>query len=119
MKKQYGMLLLGFLLATGVLLAMLAIRLTPAYLEYFAVKRIMVLLAHDAAFPRMSRADMITTFQKRADSVDIHSVEVKDLAFLRDEDGRTALSVDYQVSVPVVSNVSILLDFEASTDDVR
>ncbi|MCB5191680.1 DUF4845 domain-containing protein [Methylobacillus arboreus] len=121
MKKQQGMTFLGLviLIAVGVFFAVLAMKLTPSYIEYFAVKKAIARIAHDPAFPSMSKADMITAFQKSATIDDIRNVETKDLAFLRDENGKTVLSVDYQVVVPLFSNISVLLDFEASTDNAR
>ncbi|MCB5186985.1 DUF4845 domain-containing protein [Methylobacillus caricis] len=121
MKKQRGMTFLGlvFTIAIAVFLVVIAMKLAPSYIEYFSVKKAITKIAHDPSFSSMSKADMISSFQKSATIDDIRSVDSKDLVFLRDENGKTALSVEYQVVVPLFSNVSALLDFEASTDNVR
>lgn len=121
MKKQQGLTFLSLVIviSVGVFFAMLAMKLTPSYIEYFAVKKAISRIAHDPAFSSMRKADMISAFQKSATIDDIRSVDAKDLSFLRDENGKTALSVDYQVVVPLFSNISVLLDFEASTDNGR
>ncbi|WP_334107190.1 DUF4845 domain-containing protein [Methylobacillus sp.] len=121
MKKQQGLTFLSLVvvIAVGLFFAMLAMKLAPSYIEYFSVKKAIARIAHDPAFSSMSKADMISAFQKSATIDDIRSIGAKDLAFLRDENGKTVLSVDYQVVVPLFSNVSVLLDFEASTDNVR
>ncbi|ABE49130.1 MULTISPECIES: DUF4845 domain-containing protein [Methylobacillus] len=121
MKKQQGMSFLSLVvvIAVGIFFAVLAMKLAPSYIEYFAVKKAISRIAHDPGFSSMSKADMIAAFQKSATIDDIRSVEARDLTFLRDENGKTALSVDYQVVVPLFSNISVLLDFEASTDNAR
>lgn len=121
MKKQQGLTFLSLVvvIAVGLFFAMLAMKLAPSYIEYFSVKKAIGRIAHDPSFSSMSKADMISAFQKSATIDDIRSVGAKDLVFLRDENGKTVLSVDYQVVVPLFSNVSVLLDFEATTDNVR
>ncbi|MCB5184796.1 DUF4845 domain-containing protein [Methylobacillus gramineus] len=121
MKTQRGMTFLGLVasIAVGVFVVVVAMKLAPSYIEYFSVKKAITKIARDPAFSSMTKSDMISSFQKSATIDDIRSVDSKDLVFLRDENGKTALSVEYQVVVPLFSNVSALLDFETSTDNAR
>lgn len=121
MKPQQGMTFLSLLIVIIVcsFFAVLAMKLVPSYIEYFTVKKALNRLAHEPDFKSMSKSQILDAFNKTSAIDNISSVDSKDLSFLRDESGKTVVSVDYQVVVPLVANVSVLLDFEASTDNVR
>lgn len=120
-KPQQGMTFLSLLavIVVGSFFAVLAMKLVPSYIEYFTVKKALGRLAHDPDFSNMSKSQVLDAFNKTTAVDNITSVDSKDLSFLRDESGKTVVSVDYQVVVPLAANVSVLLDFEASTDNAR
>ena len=120
-KPQQGMTFLSLLavIVVGSFFAVLAMKLVPSYIEYFTVKKALGRLAHDPDFSNMSKSQVLEAFNKTTAVDNITSVDSKDLSFLRDESGKTVVSVDYQVVVPLAANVSVLLDFEASTDNAR
>lgn len=121
MKPQQGLTFLSLVvvIVIGSFFAVLAMKLVPSYIEYFTVKKALARLAHDPEFSNMSKSQVLEAFNRTTAVDNITSVDSKDLSFLRDEGGKTVVSVDYQVVVPLVANVSVLLDFEASTDNVR
>lgn len=120
-KLQQGMTFLSLVvvIVIGSFFAVLAMKLVPSYIEYFTVKKALTRLAHDPEFKNMSKSQILEAFNKTTTIDNITSIDGRDLSFLRDESGKTVVSVDYQVVVPLVANVSVLLDFEASTDNAR
>jgi len=61
-------------------------------------------------------SELRNAFTKRALVDDISSVTASDLDITK-ENGRIVMSVTYSRKVPLVSNVSLLVDFSASSSD--
>lgn len=119
MHKQQGMTFIGLVLIIAgiVFVAMIGIKLTPAYLEYMSIKKVIARIAHEPAFANMSPKDIKDEFDKGLIIDSIKAVDSSDLVIAKDEAGRNTVSVEYQAVVPLVANVSALMDFSASTDD--
>lgn len=119
MHKQRGMTFIGLVLviAAIVFVAVIGMKLVPAYIEYFSVKKAITKIANDPSFKEMSKADIIASFDRTATIDNITVINGKDLAVERDEAGHTVVTANYQALVPLIGNVSALLDFTASTDD--
>lgn len=114
MNKQRGMGMLGVLIivvlvVAGVIVSMKAI---PAYLEFFAVKRAVSALKSEA--DGVSVKAIKDKFDSRAIIDDIKSITANDLEISK-EGGKVVVSVEYQKVVPLFANVSLLLDFQTST----
>jgi hypothetical protein len=118
MHKQRGMTFIGvvLLIAVIVFVAVIGMKLTPAYLEFMSVKKVLSKIANEPDFQNMGKNDIIMSFQKSALIDNIKAVSGSDLAIAKDETGKSTVSVEYQVIVPLMGNVSALLDFEASTE---
>lgn len=116
-KKQSGMTLIGSLLVAAVLVlvAIIGIKIVPAYIEYFSVKTVFLSLAKDP-LSTMSKKEIMDSFDKRTNTAYIDVVSAKDLIIDKNSAGETVVSVDYQVRRPIMGNVSVLIDFNASTD---
>jgi hypothetical protein len=110
MHRQRGMGMFGlfFLLVIFAFAAVVVMKSTPAYLEYFAIKRAMTALKQ---MEGAGAKELRDGFDKRAQVDDIKSVNAKDLVV--EKDG--SASVEYQVTVPLFANISLLFDFSAST----
>ncbi|HEX5538253.1 MAG TPA: DUF4845 domain-containing protein [Methylophilaceae bacterium] len=119
MHKQRGMTFIGLVLtiAAIVFVAVIGMKLVPAYIEYFSVKKAITKIANDPSFKEMSKADIIASFDRTATIDNITVINGKDLAVARDDAGHTVVTANYQALVPLIGNVSALLDFSASTDD--
>ncbi len=114
MNKQRGMGMLGVLIivvlvVAGVIVSMKAI---PAYLEFFAVKRAVSALKSEADGGSVKAIK--DKFDARATIDDIKSITANDLEISK-EGGKVVVSVEYQKVVPLFANVSLLLDFQTST----
>jgi hypothetical protein len=118
MHKQRGITFIGlvFVVAAIVFVAVIGMKLTPAYLEFMSVKKVITKIAHEPSFAEMSKKDIVDEFDKGATIDDIKVVQGSDLEITKQDSGKQVVSVQYQAVVPLVANVSALLDFKASTD---
>ena len=118
MRTQQGMTFIGLVLTVAgiVFIAMIGIKLTPAYLEFMSVKKVIANIASQPDFKQMTAKDIFLTFQKNSDVDNITSINAADLVISQGTAG-TVIEVEYQVVVPLVANVSALLDFYASSDE--
>lgn len=119
MRKQQGMTFIGLVLtiAAIVFVAVIAMKLTPAYLEYMSVKRAITKIENDPSFASMSKNEIVAQFDRSAQIDDIKTIKGNELLISKEEGGRPVVTAEYQTVVPLVANVSALIDFRASTDD--
>ena len=119
MRKEYrvhaesGVSLSGLIIVLFVLgaLALVAMKVTPAVLEYRAVKNAIV----QAKATGGSVREIQQAFDKNAGVNDITAISGRDLVISRDS-GETEVSFAYEKRIPLASNVSLLLDFSGTTD---
>jgi hypothetical protein len=115
MYSQRGLTLLGVLVA-GVIAAFVLVvgfRTVPVFNEYFAIKRILGVLA-DEADKGASLIELRRGFDRRGQIDDIHSVSGSDLNI--DKSGpRTVIEVEYTRKVPLLANVSLSIDLHPSS----
>ncbi len=114
--KQKGITFIGLVLviAAGVCIAIVGIKVTPAYIEFFGVKKIIAKIGAESNFNEMSKKDIIKEFDHGADIGYVTVVKGSDLVIEKGESGNV-VSADYQVTIPIVANASVLLDFHATT----
>ncbi len=116
MKNQRGMSFIGLLIliVLGVSITLLVVKLSPAYIEFFSVKKVLATMAQDPAFQNMSPKEMRESFDRRANIDYITTVTGKDLDLSKDN-GQNVASVEYAQKIPLLLNISACLDFSAST----
>lgn len=114
--KQSGMTFIGLVLviAAVICVAVVGMKVAPAYMEFFSVKKVIQHIASDGAFATMSKKDIETAFNKNADAGYITVIKGSDLIIEKGESGNV-VKAEYQVVLPIVANASILLDFSTST----
>jgi len=117
MHKQRGITFIGlvFVIVTLLFVAVMGMKLVPAYLEYFNVKKALVKISNEPSFAAMSKIDIVDEFDRSATIDDIKVVNGKDLEISKDAAGKPVVSIEYQATVPLIANVSALIDFSAST----
>ena len=115
--KQQGMTFIGMVLviAALVFLAVIGMKVVPAYIEFFGVKKVIQSISSDPKFNEMSKQDIITSFDKGANIGYVSVIKGSDLVISKTDAGNV-VSATYQVVVPIVANASVLLDFNASTE---
>lgn len=114
MKKQQGVSLSGLLMWSVILIlvAVVGMKLVPAFTEYAAIKKNLLAIVSDTGLRDAPLAEMRKSFDKRAQIDDIKTVTGKDLE-LSKEGGTPVLSVSYSVKTPLVANVFLYIEFNA------
>ena len=114
MKKQQGVSLSGLLMWSVILIfvAIIGMKLIPAFTEYAAVKKNLVAIVSDSGLRDGPLLEMRKSFDKRAVIDDIKVVTGKDIE-LNKESGQPVLSVSYAVKTPLVANVFLYIEFNA------
>lgn len=118
MKHQRGLSFWGFLFV-ALLLAfafLLAAKVTPAVVEYFSIKKAITAIAAESQGATV--ADIRRAFQRRADVDDFTSIQAADLDVTKDA-GEVVISAVYSKKIPLFMNVSLLIDFAASSSKTK
>jgi hypothetical protein len=115
MRKQAGVTLTGLILTLGILgfLGVMAAKLLPAYLEYFAVKKMFAAM-EQAGDLKGSVREIRNSFEKRNAIEDVKSVRSDDLEITK-EGGEAVLTANWSVRIPMVANANACLDFMVTT----
>jgi len=118
MYKQRGAGLSGLFLWSFVLffVAVLGMKLVPVYIENAAIKKTLIAIANDPVLQNGTKAEIRTSFNKRAQIDDISVVNESDIEFSK-ENGQVVLSIIYSVKIPLFANISLYLDFNVRSDD--
>lgn len=103
---QRGMGIVGVLvmLIGIVLIAVLGMKIAPAYIEYFTVKKMVADIANSG---ESSPQEIRTSFQRRAQVEYFDDVTASDLVINKDEIGFA-----YEKRIPLFANLTLLIDFE-------
>ncbi|HLX81920.1 MAG TPA: DUF4845 domain-containing protein [Burkholderiales bacterium] len=114
-RKQLGVSLGGLLVVCVILiaLAMLGLKLTPSYIEYFSIKKAVVALG-DESRNGESVANIRKNFDNRATIDAIDSVTGKDLEITKDGTD-VVITASYRKEIPLVANIGIYINFLASS----
>ncbi|MFL6709916.1 MAG: DUF4845 domain-containing protein [Massilia sp.] len=111
-KSQRGISLSGLIFVLAVLgfIGVFAMKVFPTYLEYKSSKDAIAA----AKATNGSPMEMRQAFDKNADINRIETISGKDLLISK-ETGETELSFAYQKKIPMFANVSLLIDYAATT----
>ena len=115
--QQRGLTMIGFLFVAFVLVmvAMLGMKLVPAYIEFFSVKKILATMGQDSDLKSKSNAEIRSDFIKRANVGYVTVVKPEDLSIDR-SGGTLVISAEYEFRSKLVGNTSLVVDFSASSD---
>jgi|WetSurMetagenome_2_1015567.scaffolds.fasta_scaffold239277_1 Tfp pilus assembly protein PilE len=113
--KQRGVSLTGLLVWSVILavLALLAMKVGPEYLEYGKIKQAVTAMKKDAG-AMSSVAEARKAFDRRADVDSITAITGNDLDVSK-EGAEVVVSFAYDRRVPLFANVSLLLEFQGSS----
>jgi len=117
LKKQSGATLLGMLFVGAMLffVAVIAMKIFPAYQEYFSIKTVLRTMNKES-LSGMSKKEIQDSFDKRANTSYITVINGKDITLGKNSAGETTVSAQYQVITPLFGNISVMMDFNASSD---
>lgn len=115
-RKQQGISLTSIIFVLIVLgsLLVLGLRITPVVVEYQSIKNAIAKAKAAGGTPLEMRKE----FDNNASVNDIDSIHGKDLEIVREAD-ETQISFEYERTVPLFANASLVLKFSGSTDPHR
>jgi hypothetical protein len=112
-RKQLGIglgaLMMGAIVVIA--LAMIALKLTPSYIEFFAIKKAVNALAQESR-GGASVAEIRKGFDQRAMIDDIQSVKGADLEVTKDANG-IVVGTSYRKEIPLVANIGVYIEYKA------
>jgi hypothetical protein len=113
--RQHGVSLSGLIwvLAILAILGILAAKLLPSYIEYFAVKKMFASMEQAGDFKGSVR-EIRMSYERRNAIEDVRSVSPDDLEISK-VGGETVVSANWSVKVPLFYNVSACLDFAVTS----
>lgn len=111
--RQRGVSLTGLIVVLAVIgvVAVVAMKVAPTFIEYRAVQRALQRAKEAGGSP----ADMARAFDKNASVNNIDAIGGRDLVVTRDG-GATELSFAYEKRIPLAGNVSLVIDYTGTTD---
>src|SRR3970040_953624 len=111
---QRGVTLMGLIvgLFALIVLALFAMKLIPAYIEYFTAKGAIEAIARDRQ--ATTPAEVRRAFENRSAIDDITAVKPPDIEISR-EGNEIVIAFAYRREVPLFANVGVYIDFAASS----
>jgi len=116
MRRQKGITLSGFLLwsVIGIILALLAFKIGPPYIEYMSIQAQLKAIANDPEGRSGVRRVAEDLFDRRSAIENITSVRAKDMLIAREGD-QVVLSFEYTKCVPIVFNIRACMDYNPTS----
>ena len=117
LRKQKGLSISGlmFWVVILILIAILGMKVAPAYIENSAIEKVFNAIVNDASLQNATAGQIRQSYNKRAQIDRIDVITAKDIV-INKEKGKTQLSVNYTVLIPLFSNISLHIDFEPKSD---
>jgi len=119
-RRQRGMSGIGIVivLILVVFAALIGMRVTPAYIEYFSIKKAIASMTESGELRGATAADVRKAFERHQAIDDFTSVGPQDLEIVR-EGGEVIISFAYEKRVPLFYNISLVIDFAGSSQPGR
>ena len=116
MKRQRGMGFAGVLviLVGIVFLAIIGMKMVPAYLEFFAIKKAVAAISSGGQLRNATVADVRRAWELRQAVDDFTAVGPKDIEVTKDG-SEVVIAFAYEKRIPLFYNISILIDFAGSS----
>lgn len=105
------------MLGIGIIIVFVAIgglKIAPAYIEYFTVKKAIVGVAQTTG--KGTVGEVRQAFDRRAQIDDIDVISAKDLEITK-EGNDIVISFAYPKRIPLFGNVSVVIEFAASSNN--
>jgi hypothetical protein len=107
-----GFMMWAVLLVVGSLVGM---KVIPVYMENAEISHLFAQVANDATVQKWSQFEIKDSLRKQASINNIKALKVEDVKIINDN-GRASLSYTYTSKLPLVSNISLSIDFISSSD---
>lgn len=114
--KQKGLGFAGVLvLLVGIVLAaIVGMRVVPAYIEYFTIKKAITAMTQSGELRNASVADVRRAFDRRTQIDEITAIGPNDLEITK-EGGEVVIGFAYEKRLPLFKNISLVIDFAGSS----
>jgi hypothetical protein len=114
--QQRGIGFNGFIIGAFllVLLSITGFRLIPAYMQEAKIKNIFESIAHDPDLQKAGPREIMVSFEKRASIDSVTAIKSSDIE-ISNEDGKPVLSASYSTKIPLIANISLLIEFNPSS----
>lgn len=109
----WGLFMIGFLV---VIFALLLFKLIPPYLADLKISNAMTSLKRQAEGSTMSRRDILSALEKRFDIDSVTHVDIRRDVIIRKRGNMAVITIDYEVQVPLIFNISALMEFDHSVE---
>jgi Tfp pilus assembly protein PilE len=111
--RQRGLSLIGLIFVGMIVVALLALgfRIVPAVIEYIAIERAVQKIKNESTV-----RDIQAAFERHRTIDDITSISSRDLDITKEGD-KVVISYAYQKKIPILDNVSLVIDFAGTTRD--
>ena len=115
--QQRGLSFGGFILGAFLLVfaSIFAFKLIPAYIQNSKIEKMFVDIKHDPDMQKASPREIRISFEKRASVDDVTAIKAEEIEIASGE-GTLALSANYSVKIPLIANISLLMEFNPSSD---
>lgn len=115
-KQQQGMTAIGWLIVLMLIgfIALIVLKITPVYTEYFTVVSSMESLKQEN-LTGMDQSEIKKLLQRRFEVNDVRRVSKDDIEISKTR-GSTTVRVSYEAKEKFVANVSLLLEFDKSIE---
>ncbi|HQU16534.1 MAG: hypothetical protein B7Z66_06680 [Chromatiales bacterium 21-64-14] len=112
-RRQEGMSMIGLLLLIfiGGFFVLLALRLIPAYLEYFSVASSLDSMKTQGGLADKSPSDLRDLLDRRFEVNNVEHITAREVT-IRPVNGGKQLEAKYQVEVPILGNVDAVVKFD-------
>jgi hypothetical protein len=113
-RRQRGLSIIGLIFIGLIVVGLLALgfKTVPAVVEYIAIERAVQKIKTEGNTVGEIRA----AFDRHATIDDITSITARDLDITKDGD-QVVISYAYEKKIPVIENVSLVIDFAGTTRD--
>lgn len=114
--KQRGLSFGGFIIWAVVLVfaSIFSMKLIPVYIDNGKIQKALNVIVSDPAMQEASIREVKDSFVKRAITMDSVTAVTTDDLVITKENGKLSISASYNKTVPLVGNVSLLLEFNPS-----
>lgn len=118
-RHQRGFTFIGFLITAfiGICIALVGFKIIPSYIEYYNIVHSMQSLQSQSSSidtENNIRYEIRKALQRRFEVNAITSIASKDVKIFSQRSNQYELIADYNVKVPLVSNISLLIHFKKS-----
>ena len=117
-RHQQGLSFLGLLVIFVVLalVGLIGLRILPAYLDAFAVKKILASMSVSEELKTGTVTEIRNSFDRRANIDNMNAIKGAELEITK-ENNEVVVSAVWTQRIPLFTNYTLLIDFSMSTSD--